>query len=301
MNLLDQIIESGTLNTPPPLASVLRQCILLSTQLKVPLLRTWALNELNGYSTASDIPAYRVMKVDALGEFEGSGGKRYSNRPIPPALLEPQHQWSATKIRLFDSIGRLESVDRDGVTYPWPPNMILHYQDKLLPDAILLQAWQFIPKSAILGLLDTIRTRVLTAAIDIKNGLEQSGVELATVEQHSPASDKAQQTIVNNILGGNFYFGDTHTQITQVTQNIQTGDWESLKSVLEQSGINEAERDELRNTLQDEKKIGDGVTGWIRRNAEKVLDKGGEVGTTLGAKVLTEVISKYLGLPPSTS
>ena len=40
MSLLDQIIESCTASDPPPLTSVLRQCILLSSQLKVPVLRT---------------------------------------------------------------------------------------------------------------------------------------------------------------------------------------------------------------------------------------------------------------------
>jgi hypothetical protein len=55
----------------------------------------------------------------------------------------------------------------------------------------------------------------------------------------------------------------------------------------------------LQGTLQHEKDLGDGVKGWIRRNGAKVLNKGVEVGTTLGRKVMTEVISRYLGLPPS--
>lgn len=64
--LLDNIIDSGTANEPPPLSSLLRQCILLSNQLKAPLLRTWAEQELKGYSNPKDVPEYRIVNVGAL-------------------------------------------------------------------------------------------------------------------------------------------------------------------------------------------------------------------------------------------
>lgn len=59
MGLLDDIIKSGVADQPPALKVVLRQCILLANELKVPLLRTWAEQELNGYpdpSTVSRLP-----------------------------------------------------------------------------------------------------------------------------------------------------------------------------------------------------------------------------------------------------
>jgi hypothetical protein len=70
MNLLDQIIESCTMNPPPPLASVLRQCILLSSQLKVPILRTWAERELNGYEPLKDqTPAPTPVPHHSIGFY----------------------------------------------------------------------------------------------------------------------------------------------------------------------------------------------------------------------------------------
>jgi hypothetical protein len=73
---------------------------------------------------------------------------------------------------------------------------------------------------------------------------------------------------------------------------------DSLRTALEKSGIDEAQSIELRGTLQHEKTMED-VKGWIRRNAGKVVEKGLEVGTNIGAKVLTELITTYLGLPPT--
>jgi AbiTii len=262
MNLLDQIIESGTMNTPPPLASVLRACILLSSQLKVPALRTWAESEINGYSRAVEIPNYRLMNASAFGDFDGT--RSYSGRLISPESLGSEGQWFATKIRLFDSIGYLESIGQEGLSYPWPSPIIDRYRDKLLPDAILVKAWQFIPRGAIVGMLERIRTRVLTTMIDIKTDFESDEVDLrqlVNVRPGSPESEKAKQTIVNNILNGNFYFGNTHTEITQITQNIQIENWESLQAALENSGIDEAEREQLQAALQHEKTMGDGVKG----------------------------------------
>jgi AbiTii len=296
MNLLDQIIESGTMNTPPPLASVLRQCIVLSSQLKVPVLRTWAERELNGYENAEDLPDYRIVGAGAFGAFDGY--RQYPSRPIPAALLEPEHRSRAKEVYLLEPIAAYEGLDRDGtLRFYWPGNMIAYYQSKLLQDSVLVHAWQEIPKSAILGMLDTIRTRVLTTAIDIKTDFENSGVDLATVKQHSPESEKAQQIIINQILHASFYV--TSGNITQITQNIEAGNWDSLWTALEKSGIDEAESAELRGTLQHEKTMGEGVKGWIRRNAGKVVEKGLEVGTNVGAKVLTELITRYLGLPPT--
>jgi hypothetical protein len=116
---------------------------------------------------------------------------------IPAALLEKIHQSKASWSISSNPSQAYEAMDRDGtLRFYWPGNMIGYYQSKLLQDSVLVHAWQEVPKSVIVGMLDTIRTRVLTTAIDIKNDLEQSGVELATVKQHSPASEKAQQTIV---------------------------------------------------------------------------------------------------------
>jgi len=298
VNLLDQIIESGTLNTPPPLASVLRQCIVLSSQLKVPVLRTWAERELKGYDSAEGVPDYRIIGAGAFGAFDGY--RQYPSRPIPAAMLEKEHQHWAQTVYLLSAVAAYEGLDGDKqLVFYWPGNMIGYYQSKLLQGAVLISAWQEIPKSAIAGMLDTIRTRVLTTAIDIKADFEKEGVDLnhLDVPQHSPQSQKANQIVISQILDAHFYVASG--DITQITQNIQMGNWESLQTALDRSGIDKAERELLRGALEHEKKIGEGVRGWIARNAGKVLDKGLEVGTNIGSKVLTDIITRYLGLPPA--
>jgi hypothetical protein len=57
----------------------------------------------------------------------------------------------------------------------------------------------------------------------IKTDFENSGVDLATVKQHSPESEKAKQIVINQILHASFYV--TSGNIIQITQNIEAGNW----------------------------------------------------------------------------
>ena len=297
MTLLDKIIESGTANEPPPLSSVLRQCILLSDQLKVPLLRTWAEQELTGYPNPKDVPQYRVVNVGAYGDF-AAVGQQYRARPIPMSLLEPQHRWAASVLRLTEPVSAYESLDdsKGVLVYDWPSDMIAHYQSSLLRGAVLMRAWQQVPKSVYAGVLDSVRTRVLTMAIDIKNDAETSGVDLTCIKQNSPESDKVQQTVVHAVYG-NVYVAAGSQVIN--TQNIEIGNWDDLHKVLKEFGIDDTDLGELHKTLEHDKKIdSEGLKGWITRNAGKVFDRGLQVGTAVGTTILTQLIKRHLGLPP---
>jgi len=297
MTLLDKIIESGTANEPPPLSSVLRQCILLSDQLKVPLLRTWAEQELTGYPNPKDVPQYRVVNVGAYGDFAAIG-QRYQGRPIPASLLEPQHRWAATVLRLTEPVSAYESLDGSSkgvLIYDWPSDMIALYQSRLLQGAVLMRAWQQVPKSVYAGVLDSVRTRVLTMAIDIKNDAEASGLDLTRIKQNSPEADRVQQTVVHAVYG-NVYVAAGSQVIN--TQNIEVGNWSDLHKTLKEFGIADTDLGELHKTLEHDKKIdGEGLKGWITRNAGKLFDHGLQVGTAVGTTILTQLIKRHLGLP----
>jgi hypothetical protein len=204
MELLDNIINTGTANDPPPLTAVLRQCILLSSQLKAPLLRTWAEQELNGYSDSKDVPEYRIMTAGAFGHFDRGFGGAYPRRPIPASLMEPEHRWAAQRIRLVEPVSSYEAMQGDPkghLIYSWRSDMVAYYQQSFVEDCTLMSAWQELPKTAIIGVLDTIRTRVLTMAIDIKDEFDASGVDLTHMKPGSEKAQKIQQSIVNNVYG----------------------------------------------------------------------------------------------------
>jgi AbiTii-like protein len=296
MQLLDNIINMGTANDPAPLTAVLRQCIVLANNQKAPLLRTWAEQELKGYSNPKDVPEYRIMQVGALGHFEGVG-VRYQARPNPSSLLRKEHRWAATVHRLTEPVSSYESLGdtKGALIYEWPSDMIGLYQSSLLAGCVLITAWQQVPKTAIAGVLDTIRTRVLTMAIDIKNESEESGVDLNHVERGSQEAQQIQRSVVTNVYGNLYMIAGDHVVNTQ---NIAVGNWEDLKKALNEVGIGDGDVAELSQAIEkDGKTMGTGVKGWIGRNADKVLDNGLKLGTSVGATLLTEYVKRHFGLP----
>ncbi|MGH3628044.1 MAG: hypothetical protein ACRDRL_11475, partial [Sciscionella sp.] len=175
-------------------------------------------------------------------------------------------------------------------------DMIAYYQSSLLQGCVLMTAWQQVPKSVFAGVLDTIRTRLLAMAIDIKNDSERSGVDLAHIKQDSPEAEKVQLTVVHSVYG-NVYVAAGSQVIN--TQNIQVGNWDDLHKVLKEFGIDDANLGELHDTIHHDKKMGSsGLKDWINRNAGKVFDHGLQVGTTVGTTILTQLIKRHLGLPP---
>jgi len=296
--LLDKIIEMGTDNEPPPLTAVLRQCVLLASQLKTPLLKTWAMQELNGYPDPKDVPEYRIMNAGAFGNFDRGFGAGYQRRPIPSSLMNPEHRWAAKTVRLTEPVSAYEALGHSegALYYSWQSDMVAYYQESFIEGCVLMSAWQEVPKTAIAGVLDTIRTRVLTMAIDIKNEFEESGADLDHVQPNSKEAQKVQKSVVTNVYG-NLYLSAGDQVIN--TQNIAVGNWDDLQKVLKGSGIGDGDLSELSQAIQqDNKTMGARVKGWITRNAEKVFNHGLQVGTSVGTTILTQLIKRHLGLPP---
>lgn len=69
--LLEKIIELAT-DTDKPLSVLLRNCVVLGHELKNDSLKTWANQELNGYTDPQKVPEYRVLYAGATGIFNAA-------------------------------------------------------------------------------------------------------------------------------------------------------------------------------------------------------------------------------------
>ena len=296
--LLDKIIELAT-DADKPLTVLLRQCVILGHELKNDSLKMWANQELNGYAEPEKMPEYRVIRTGATGLF--SAGYRFPTikRPIPAALMHENHRWAATEAHLCEPISSYENVLKNDETkgelsIPWSADMVTYYQAKFIKHHVLTQAWQDLSRGVIIGLLDTVRTRVLNVALDIKSEIGDSDADLKKVPSSSEVAERVDHIIINHIYGGTVFVGD---QQSVNVQNISAGNWEDLKKALLSRGIQDPEISELSKAIeQDGKTLGVKSKEWITRNATKVWDHGLQLGTTVGAAVLTEYVKKHLGL-----
>jgi hypothetical protein len=295
--LLDKIIELAT-NTDKPLSVLLRQCVVLGHELKNDSIKNWANQELSGYTDPTKVPQYRIVNAGAKGTFRAGYAFPSIIRPIPTGSMEENHRWAADTVYLVEPVSSYESnlkaAKGHSLHYQWTADMVVYYQDRFMPGHALTMAWQEVPWGAIAGLLDTLRTRVLNVALDIKAEIGESDADLKTVATSSEKAEKINHIVINHIYGGTVYIADQ--QIIN-TQNIAVGNWQDLRNALLVAGIQERDIGELSQAIeQDNKTFGTRVKSWIATNATKVLDKGLQVGASVGTTVLTEYMKRHFGL-----
>jgi len=172
-------IQDAALDSKTSLPDLLRRCKVLAARLNNEEFGTWVDHELRGYPDAKEdedsLPEYRKIKVIALGHFSGPFGSSMRNVTIPPGVLPKELRHWASEHAFFASAGELEAMAanaKKGVMHgKWPGDMIAFIQHRveIFEGMVLSDAWKMIPKPKIVGILDTIRTRVLEFALAVEN------------------------------------------------------------------------------------------------------------------------------------
>jgi hypothetical protein len=298
--LLDKIIELAT-DSGQSLSVLLRQCVVLAHELKNDSLKAWANQELKGYAEPENVPEYRIVHAGATGRFRAGYMFPEITRPLPASMMEERHRRFAQIVYLAEPVNSYENNLKDAqgkanarFVYQWSADMVVYYQSHFIEGHALQMAYQEVPLGVLAGLLDTIRTRVLNMALDIKTEIGESDADLKNVEPNSEKAEKVNHIVINHIYGGTVYMAD-HQTIN--TQNIAVGNWQDLRKALLAAGIQEGDLGDLSHAIeQDGKAFGTRVKDWIGRNATKVLDKGIQVGASVGTTVLTEYIKRHFGM-----
>jgi AbiTii len=177
---------------------------------------------------------------------------------------------------------------------PWPPDLVVYYQRQILNRMQLHSAYQEIPRSGLVELLDTVRTRVLNMALEIQGEVGEGDPDLKHVE---PASEsRINQTITQHIYGGQAFVSTGQSSMSVHQQNL-THNWENLEAALRASGVSDPDLKELSSAVnQDGKTMGSNVSAWVKKTAPKVLSGGVKVGIAIGRPLLTEFLKQYFGL-----
>src|SRR5712691_12636993 len=175
MKLLDEIIDCAVDNKEP-VSVLLRKCLVLAYQLKNARLKSWVEKELDGYNEDDEVPEYRQTGAQAKGTFFGPWQSAIYEQPLPPSVLKKEHRHFASTVKLMQPIAAYD-LDRDEKTgkgkfiIEWPPDLTVLYQGKFIQGYALNRAWQEIPLSVIVSLIDTIRNRVIRFALELKDEL----------------------------------------------------------------------------------------------------------------------------------
>jgi hypothetical protein len=301
MKLLDDIIDMAS-DDKEPIGNLLRKCLVLERQLKNEKLKAWVDQELDGYNRdrEEDFPSYRVFHCVNKGDFHGLTVKA-SGHPFSLAVLSPEHRKMMEKVHLHQPAAAYDGRGNktDDAALPWNQTMVSMYSQKIFQNGepALLRAWQEIPGSILVSLLEQVRTRVLRFALDLKDSLPDEATSASSIP-----NALVDSSVVNNIFGGNVLIASHAENFTQISQtNVTEGNFDELEIALANLGITKDGIAALRSDIANDRKDGQATIGpktkeWLADVGKYMVKEGAKAGFDVAKKAATKWVMQHYGL-----
>ncbi|PKQ29526.1 MAG: hypothetical protein CVT60_04945 [Actinobacteria bacterium HGW-Actinobacteria-10] len=302
MNVLEEIQAAAT-ESSVPLPDLLRKCAILASRLKNNEFRTWVDHELNGYDKAEQVPAYRILSIQARGDFFGPFGSGLKNAPIPPSCLHEDLRHHAETTYIMQSVASLadlmDASDSD-LRIPWPPDLTVLVAGDFYEDANLALAWKVISRGQIAGILDTVRNRILAFVLEI----EAAAPDPVSWPSNSvPLPQEQVSQVFQTYIQGNasnVIVGSSEFSVSAVTVNA--GDIDSLLAAMRSLGLSESEVAALKDAIERDgvagtrTSLGKRVTKWIGEATAKASQGALKAGAAAAGGALVKWLMAYYGL-----
>ncbi|MFQ5902985.1 MAG: hypothetical protein ACE5JO_04780, partial [Candidatus Binatia bacterium] len=229
---------------------------------------------------------------------------------IPPMSVPEKFREIVTTAHIMEPVSAIaDGVERSKngegeLRSDWPPDLVLYMatQKGIYRDMQCVKAWRLIPPGALAAILDTVRTRILSFALEIEAEAPDAG---EAPPDHLPVpQERVTQIFHTQISGGVGNVAIGSHDVTQVSViQVQEGDFNSLRRYLGGLHVADVDLEELETALLEdavggaEGRIGNQTSGWIGRMIGKASSGAWEVGVSVAGSILTRAISQYLGLP----
>lgn len=296
--LLD--LREKIVNSSNSLADILRRAKVLASDLKNPEFRRWVHSELNGYDIDDDLPDYRFIYTPPLGTFSGPFGRMVKDYLLPTYILSDSMERMAEKVPMIYSVRELEGMSaKKGLRHAWPTEavMLLREEIQLSGGYVLVEVHQPIYNTAITGILDAVRNRLLDFIIEI-NEIIPTAKEDGTYNEIPP--EKVSQIFNITIHGNHNILAGGRTVSQNTTQIIHKGNTDELKEYLNNLGIENSDIDDLlislkKDSIEEKDKFGPKVAEWIGKMISKAANGTWNIALSSASDLITKGISSYYG------
>jgi hypothetical protein len=229
-------------------------------------------------------------------------GRQANNLPIPWTCIPENLRQALKEVNVREGVSALADLvrDRESTTLQinWPADVQRVFGDKIYEDMLLIQAWSTLPKSSIVGILSTVRNRILNFALEIEADNPEAG---EAAPDTKPIAEERVSQIFNTNIYGNVASIASGQHISQTTQqNVNRGDFASLAKFLKELGFSDQDVGDLHEALGAEPSppetgLGTKVASWLGKAVEKVAAGGMKISTAVASNVLAEAIKNYYG------
>lgn len=302
MKLLDEIVELLSSQETSLTEALLKTKVLLH-KIGHKELVDWVNYELNGYPDKEQLPEYRILPAQVLGNISNMA-YRYSSHPIPIGHLTKEQRELYTNARMNQSLAVLEKMTtgKGAHLQSQIPLEVNHILGKTLEGGYQIeQAWCDIGASYVTQIFIQVRSRLLDFVLGLKDQLGNATSD-EEVKNRGDAIDASK--LFNNAIFGNnttIVVGSNNEQ--KVTNINLEGNFQALAEKLRQSGLDESEISNLEVALsQDantkdiaEKRYGPAVRAWFKSMMSKAIDTSWQIELGIAGNLLTTALQNYYG------
>ena len=198
MTLLREI-QSAATDPNVDLSTLLRKAKILAARLKNPEFEAWVDHELNGYEDRTAVPSYRVIFSGAHGTLT-DGFRIWNDFQIMTTFLPEKYRDWGEKCYLDEPIATIASMaKRESLSVPWPQELAVQYGAKGTKGLQCLKAWLPVNPDSLLGVLDTVRNRLLDFSLKLEAENPDAG-EIQSGFEPIPA-EKLRPLVINTFYG----------------------------------------------------------------------------------------------------
>jgi hypothetical protein len=221
MTLLREIQAAAT-ESKVDISTVLRKAKILAVRLHNPEFESWVDHELNGYGQLSGpddycrLPPYRVVPVEVHGHLANRAGLHWYDAPIMPDALPERFRVWGEECYLPQPIAAIVSLaaSENNLQVQWPQELAITFGAHGYNRCQCLGAWQLVSPHALVGIVDTVRNRILDFALKIEAENPEAGEALPDAQP--VPSDKVRTILQTTIFQNTF-----NAPVGNVAQNSQ--------------------------------------------------------------------------------
>ena len=296
--LQEEVVDSRV-----PISDMLRKAKILASRLNNKDLKRWVDAELKGYDNADDLPEYRKLDSPNLGTFSGPFGRRATSVLIPVTLLpDTIRKFATDPMEIMHGVKEIETSATSGtkLRHPWPPEVVMLAREHIPMEdgSMLVEAWKPYATSQMDGILEQVRNRLLDFLLELQQ-IEPEVLESDDAIRSVP--DDKVQNVFQTVIHGGHNIVATGTELTQVaTQNVASGDTQSLIDHLRNIGLDDDSLAELETAIEQDgdrqkKKLGENVKAWMGKMIVKAMDGTWKVAQATAPDLLKAALSRFYG------
>ncbi|OMC33427.1 hypothetical protein A5739_08790 [Mycobacterium colombiense] len=309
MSKLSDIIDAATTDTVS-LAALLRMTKVLAARTDTPPLIDWVDNELGGYPSDAIIPEYRgPFPTQVLTHWSGPFGAEVKNLPYPSTALPEDMRQAGFDYTFYQAVSELErlAATQEILRAPWSAESVAILNQMMdsgyitsgVPMHGLVGAYQQITPALIVSVLDQVRTRVLSFALELEKTAPHAG---------EPGAAVADASVVTHIVNTHIYGHGNVVAIdspgAQQLGGVKVDDLESLLTAVAGLGFSPQDVAELREAIEDDKadqttpqgKPGSRVAQFLGKVTLGTLKTAGQTGIQELAKAVGKMVMAYYGI-----